>query len=266
MSRTSTTIRTPNPAERSLKVLVSESSFATAGGVIPPEGTLYGDAAFKSFFGADYRKEFANFRYVTQSEDTKDGGTLIFVMNRTQRERDTPFRTTSKFGGHYWHPILKALIFLEDPLNPRSFTGTFGNRSATYSGPTYRVKEAYIPASTNGSRFVIEEFFADVVYVISQYPAPQPSSVSYQVPGAQGGFPECLHGGIVIPQTRTTTSVSVQGSATGIIGSLSGQSFPRTNFKRWAPYVLSDTQSFDNGYYRVRITVFPPPVPRVSLQ
>ena len=267
MSATHRTVQTPNPALRSLVVSVGEASFQTSGGILPPEGTLYDDELWRTFFGRDYNNNFSGFRYVCQTEDNQKGGQLLFVKSLTDLERNTPFRTTTKFASHHWHPMLKKLELIPDSGSARSYRTVTGGQNAVNSGPSFYVRQVYIPAVDEGSRFVIEEFFADVPYSIPQYPTPQPSNVTYDVPGVRGGFPECLHDDLYIQDIATTVATSIQDesgklTSTGGGSSIPGQFFPATNFKKWAPYVLSDEVNFNNGYHRQRVTVFPPPLPK----
>lgn len=267
MSATHRTVQTPNPKFRSLQISVKEATFASSAGIIPPEGTLYSDPAWKSFFGKDYLKEFSDFRYICQTSDNQNGGTLLFCRSMTPEQRDTPFRTTTRFGNHHWYPILKKLEIIPDSGSARSYRAVVNGQNAVNSGPSFYVRQVYIPAVDQGSRFIVEEFFSDIPYVIPQYPTPKPSNVSYDVPGVRGGFPECLHDDIYIQSISTTidtTVIGTSGQLTSIGGgsTIPGQFFPRTNFKSWSPYVISDEQKFENGYYRQRVTVFPPPLPK----
>ena len=100
MSATHRTIATPDPRYRSLVVSVGESSFASNGGVIPVQGTSYSSDLFRGLLGSDYHKEFENFVYVQQLPDSKTGGELVFARSFTDQERNTPFRTTTRFGNH----------------------------------------------------------------------------------------------------------------------------------------------------------------------
>lgn len=245
MSLSHKTLRCVDPAARALSVTVGEESFASAGGILPPEGTLYSSQAFKTFFGKDYLKEFDGFVYIGQGEDTKSGGTLLFAINKTLAQANTPFRSTPRFGNHFWHPVLLDLKFI--PVQGFPISNGLGA-----SAQRYMVREVYIPSVNEGSRFVKDEFLSPVPFLIGKYPTPQPSSVKYDFIQKEGGFPECLHKNLDI------TALIGQG-----VQGLPGQFFPATNFTDWAPYVLSDEQELTNGgYHRIRIRVYPPAAPR----
>lgn len=252
MSATHTTVPTPSPKFRSLVVKASEDSFASSGGILPDEGTLYSDEAWKSFFGKDYHKNFAGFRYVGQGE----GGTLIFVRSMTDDQRNTPFRTVTYTGNHPWHPVLFSLNLLRVP----------GSR-VSGSAPSYVVREVYVPGVQEGTLFKVESFFSDIPYVIPRWPVPTPTAVNYDFgPGARGSFPECLHPEIKIKPLQIGTTVIVAGEASVTTSVVKGQLFPETNFTEWAPYVFSDKQEFSNGYSRTKVTVYPPATPEESIQ
>lgn len=263
MSATATTIPTPNPAERALKVAVLEESFASVGGVIPVQGTTYADSAFKTLLPADYRKNFGDFVYTGQGEKN----TLLFAKGKTTEEANTPFRKTTWKGNHRWPPILVFVAVDPDYGNLRSFPSFSGTTIGTSFAPTYYVKTGYIPDVSEGTRFIKEEFFGPTQFNIPQSPVPVPSSVSFETPsGVSFSFPECLHPKIQIPDMITSLTSIIGGSAAGVGTSLRGTLFPATNFESWGPYVLSDIQTNqDGGWYRVRIRVVPPPTPDVII-
>lgn len=255
MSISSRTVRTPKPSLRSLVVEVPDENLVRLGGELPREGVLYGDnASWKILFGQDFNLKFSGFRYVKQLEDSRAGARLLFVKSMTDEERNLPFRTTSKFGNHYWHPILKELRFL--PVG--SFPNTAQTGAATFvSAVRYLVRETFIPAMHEGTRFEIDEFFSDTKFSIPQYPVPTPTAISYHFVNLRGGFPECLHRKIDIAALAAVVGASVQ----------EGQVFPATNFIEWQPYyVLDDQDLTDSGYYRQRKRAFPPPQPKVIVR
>lgn len=247
------TVRTPNPKYRSLEVKVGEQSFASAGGVLPPEGTPYGDEKFRSFFGGDYRKEFKGFVYVSQGEDTPEGGTLVFAKSTSDDERNEPFRTTTSKKNHYWHPILLELRpILVEGFPYSTTTGTSTNTNAD----RYIMRERFIPAISEGTIFIEEEFTSSSPFEIGRTPVPVPLAITYDLIGRRGGFPESLHGKITIPALTTVSGKSIPR-----------QRFSATNFEVWAPYILSDVQEFTGGvYYRRRIKVIPPALPEEEIR
>lgn len=228
-------------------VSVPETNFASSGGIIPDGGTLADSIEWKTFWGRDYNKKFSGFRYLTQLEDTRDGGQLLFARALSQKKRDTPFRTTTRKGNHYWHPILLKFI----PFPVKTFPLATQVGTTTINAVRYVIREEFVPAATEGSIFKKEEFVSDVPYKIGKSPVPIASFISYDFINRGGGFPECLHDKIIIKNLETTTG-----------NKMPGQIFLATNFTTWRPYVLTDDQELTQGvYYRVKITVYPPAFP-----
>ena len=249
MSQTHRTIQSPNPAERSLSVTIGEASLASSGGVLPAEGTLYSSAEWKTFLGRDYLKEFADYVYTSQGEDTKDGATVLFAKDKTAAEANTPFRTTKRFGNHYWHVILVKLT----PVLVEGFplSAQVGSTNTNANANRYVMREVYIPSANEGSLFVEDEFTSPRPFAIGSNKVPIPAAVSYDLISRRGGFPECLHDRLTIPSIPTTGSHS-----------LPAQTFPETNVTTWMPYVITDEQHLTNGvYYRKRTLVIPPAFP-----
>lgn len=259
------TLKSPNPKYRCLAVKIGEANFASSGGVLPAEGTLYSSQEFKDLFGADYRKNFSNFVYVGQGEDTPEGGTLLFAPNIPAAEIARPFRSFTEFKDFYWNPILKAIIFLRDPL-PASRTLITEVGAGVGQQATYSPREVYIPGGKIGSSFTIEEFFSPTPYKVPFYQTPIPDSVTYAVPGARGGFPNCIHEKITIPNLEAGVATYVSGTVSGIGGQINGQSFPETNVSEWERQVVMHTQVYQMGYYCVKITVDPPDEPDTIIQ
>lgn len=268
MSATHKNIKTPDPRYRSLLVNVDEDSFATAGGVLPAQGTLYSDPAWRTFLGSDYRKNYKDFVYVQQLEDTKTGGTLVFARNLTDEQRNTPFRSLSSFGNHRWPPILKHLSFVpvrDFPLTTQGINQA--GQTGTFYAVRYLTREVYIPETNEGSRFVTDEFISPTPFKIPQYPVPTTTSISYHYLNLNGGFPDCLHKKFDLAALISTSSGSFGGTVSSNYNEIQGQVFPATNFTEWAPYVISDTQELVGGvYYRKRIRVYPPPEPNVIIK
>jgi len=272
MSQTHKTVKSPNPKYRCLIVSVAEENFAKYGGVLPTEGTLYSSGDFSRLFGRDYQKSFAGYVYVGQGEDfgpsekfPEGGGTLHFAPNIPAAEYKLPFRTFTEFKKFYWDPILQAIVFIKDPL-PESRGVITGTGAGSAQQNTYSPREIYIPGGDIGSLFTFEEFFAPVKFPIPFYQTPVPSSVTYAIPGASGGFPNCLHEKIVIPNLESGAATYVSGTVSAVGGQITGQIFPETNVTEWQYQVVSHTQQFQMGYYAVKISVVPPEQPETIIQ
>lgn len=196
----------------------------------------------------------------------KDGADVVFyyAYPKTVIQANTPFRETwVEFGDHHWHPILKALELVEDPVLVYATPSISGNNQGITTAPRYYQREEYINDVDEGTRFLLLERFGPRPFIIPRYPVPQPGRISYQTATREGGFPECLHDDVVIPPTRTGTSQNAGGTTTAVGGSLDGQEFPRTNFKSRRPYVKKVSQSQrDGGWYSPLIRVYPPRLPK----
>ena len=267
MSATHRTVQTPNPALRSLVVSVGEASFQTSGGDLPPEGTLYSDPLWRTFFGKDYKNNFDSFRYVCQLEDTAKGGQLLFVKSLTPTQRNTAFRTITYDEPHGWPTVLTSfnLVVVENAGRSYNAVDSVGN-AYTNTGPSYYVQTGFKAGGMYGTKFTVEEYFSDVPYSIGGHPAPITSNIQYDLPGTHGTIPECLHGGVTIPALVLVTASRKYDGAAFSFGpapadvTIPAQTFAATNFTNWASYVVSDKQTFNNGYHRVKVTVDAPTV------
>lgn len=262
MGVTHRTLPTPDPTRRSLAVTVA-GSVLTSNPVLPPRGTLYRDFP-ETIKSSDLNEKFGGYKYTEQGPNTDDGGAvLLFAPNMTEEERQTPFNTMVEFGNHYWHPILKSIVFIPDRNFPLTTTGPQGE---IVTGFRHYVRVVFVPGVREGTLFTTEEFISDIPPVIPQYPTPTPTFVSYDYLDAEGTFPECLHDRIALPSLRTAFATFAT-DPTSASGATSGQVFPATNFIGWEPYVVSHKPTFNNGvWYHARITATPPPEPEVIVR
>jgi hypothetical protein len=210
-------------------------------------------------------KPYGEFIYTDSGEAPAGYVSFVWAPQKTEEEKNVPFRTTKRFGNHHWPPILQQVKILEDHSFPQS---TNGYNGGVILAPRYFDRVVYIPSVDEGSMFLEEEFLSPTPFEIGQYPVPVPSSVSYSYLGISGNFPECLHPRLVFPSKRMATAAYSTGDgATGAAGALSGQIFPETNFTEWAPFIVSHTQQSTNGvYYAKRVTVFPPGQPETIIR
>lgn len=246
-------IGTPNPNEFSFVTTVRAQWDVP----LPKAGvTRYADwgAAIYPQASGDY----GGYVYADSTAAPADWLSFIWVRKKTEAEKAVPFRTHQTFGNHHWPAELRSLRFFEDNNFPRAINGPGGS---IVTGPSYYVRSVFIPEQEEGTRFITREFLSDTPYNIPQHPVPEPTTVSFDIPGAEGSFRECLHPKIVIPATRTATqSFTVTDGSSGAGGAVPGQVFPATTFETRAPYYVSDDQQFMNGqWYRKLVQVFPPP-------
>lgn len=239
-------VPTPNPAELAISVTVSGQDL-TPERMLTPGVDTYDD--FK--LGTRERvRDFSGYVF-TYSEAREGLVTFYFAKNKTNQERNTPFRSLQKVDNFTWHPVLKQIKFLRDNSFPHATQYLDGADIKLRNAARYYARLVYVPAATEGTLFITEYFFAEVPFNIPQTPVPMAGAVQWHFMDCNGGFQECLHKRIVIG-----------GQRTGPGGVAGGQVFPATNFTQWEPFVTQDTQEFSGGgYLRIRVTVYPPPEP-----
>lgn len=259
------TIPTPSPRERSLLVTVEESVFVNNPDVLPAAGTSYGDMA-RELFAQDYNQNFDDYVYTGQMPNAKTRGVLAFAKFKTPEEAFRPFRRYwKKNGNHRWPPLLKNYIVISDNSMPRSSNIITNGQPGIVTGPNFYDRYVYIPDCNEGTRFLLEEYFGPIEFVIPRYRAPVATGVQSAITGSS--FPESLHDDIELPGQRMADAMYYGGNAYSGNGTVEGQSFPRTNFKTWLPYVLFAEQEYqDGGWYMQRIRVFPPLRPKAIRQ
>lgn len=269
-------IKTPNPSEFGISVTVPMNIIVNSPGNFPTEG----DALSQNIWAADRPlRDPAHYGYYiytdyqeTTSSEREPAIVFFYGKNKTEEEKNTPFRTYTEVKNHRWPPILLALAIQQDYTFPNS-TNMISNpligsdEVGIVVAPRNYPKYAYIPEVNEGTRFVIEEFFAATKFDIPQHPVPTTTSVNVDILDVSLNFPDCLHPRIVVPNTRTGTTQLVGGTASNAGGALDGQVFPATNFETWAVYVLTDQQEpTPTGWRRIRVRVFPPPMPEVIIR
>lgn len=264
-------IDTPDPSSTSFVVKVPQDSVYGEPAAIPAVGSEFRNLGFYQSRNLGWIPDaslaqdgrFGLYQYVDKKSDDEYVN-FIYAKNKTDEEKNTPFRSSwKKHGNHRWPPILKGIVILSDNSLPRSANYIQNGVSGIATGPSYYDRYIYIPDCNEGTRFLLEEFFAATQFVIPRYRTPVATSVQFSVPGLNGSFQECLHDDIDIPPVRTANAVYLGGQSFTGNGQVEGQFFPKTNFKTWLPYVLFDEQEQrESGWYRQRIRVFPPILPK----
>lgn len=256
---------TISPEEYGLRVIVDAALINSAQSV--PLGTLYKNSPIwmdRSFAAMGYAD------YVLSDVTPGDNSfNFWYLKNKTDDEANTPFRETTVKRNHPWPPMLLALVLVPDYTFLRTGKGynSVENEVSEVVAPTYYVREVYIPGVNEGTKMIKREFFSPRKFDIPQTPVPVATSVSYDINGVRGSFPECLHPDIVIQSTRSGIAQVVAGVVSEVGGALEGQLFPATNFKEWAPYIVTDTQEQQSGgWYRVQWIAIPPEKPKTIVQ
>lgn len=225
--------------------------------------TLYRD--WKSCLWPQASGNYGGYVYADAVEAPADWLSFLWVRKKTEAEKNTPFRTHTEFGNHGWPMVLKSINFLQDPGFPVSVQGPGG--AILLAARTY-VREVLIPAASEGTKFVIQEFLSDTPFNVKQTPVPNGGSVSYDYLGCSGSFGECLHPDLKFPTLRTARTKYTTGVGNnGAFGVTRGQRFPATDFEEWSPYILSAKPTYTEGqWYMVRIKVFPPFEPETIIR
>lgn len=277
MSVSHQTISTVSPIERALLVTVNEDHFASNGGVIPAENTLYSSTEWKTFFGKDYQKQFSGFKYSEQrpnvggSEKTGgENGVLLFVRTKTNAQRETPFRTYLETRDHTWDAVVPWIKFSQEYGFPLSQNYIQGGLEGTATVPRWLVQYAYIPSMTLKTNVRVQEFLSDVPYpdwaTVSDDPMPTP--ISWDLIGSHGNLGKCLHPEVIVPGQGDNSGIRVvlvEGTEQSGNSSQRAQKFFRTNHATWQEYTVNTVRRVDGQYHRIQETFFPPTPPKASI-
>lgn len=262
-------VPTPNPDQYSFVTTHEQNTLQKPSDFPKKEKTLYknwnNESNAQLAEPARIQEGWGDYIYVDSLQAPDGYVSFLWCKNPTAEElaKPQPFRRKQEDGNHSWPMILLDLGFSIGAL-----PATVWNGDKVFSAPRFYERVNYIPSTDEGSQFVTEYYFQALPFAIPQYPAPQPGAVQWSFLTTQGSFPECLHDDITIfrQSDLSSTFPPTTSEETISIGTLSGQFFPHTNFKTWLPYVLSDKQTFQGGWYRERITVRPPPLPKNIIQ
>lgn len=195
---------------------------------------------------------------------------FFWAKNKTAAESMVPFRETTEKRNHPWPPVLLALVLIPDYTFLRTGKGydPITNEISEVVAPNHYVREIFVPGVNEGTMMVKRMFYGPRKFDITQTPVPVPTSVSYDINGVHGRFPECLHPRIELASTRSGIAQVVAGVVSEVGGALEGQIFPATNFEQWEPYIYTDTQDQDEngGWLRTQTLAIPPDPPDVIVQ
>jgi hypothetical protein len=254
-------IDTPQPNLFSIGIVVPMQEVGKSPDAWPTEGSTLEAFSLNPTPAIATQDLYGLYQYVGKS-CVKSNVVFIFGPNKTDAEKNTPYRSYSETKNHRWPPILDALGIQQDYTFPNVTNVVSGNDSGIVTAPRNYPKRVYIPEVNEGTRFLTEEFFAATKFDIPRHAVPTPTAVFVDILDVSLSFPECLHPKITVPNTRTGDVTLVAGTAAGAGGALNGQVFPATNFETWAPYILTDQQELrEGGWYRIRVRVFPPDLP-----
>jgi hypothetical protein len=245
-------LATPNPEELSFRVRVSGSQMR-ADTLVGKKGDAYSTFDFSILKIAS--DGWASYLY-TEAQEAGNGDLwLYFAKNKTEAEKNTPFRVSSKFEDKEWDTVLLDLAIVKESGMPRSVLASMQNRKAVLSGPRHGVRPVLIPGGARGTRFIIREFQGPSEYKIPAHETPVPMMVSYSIDEHEGNI-VCLHDDITVKARRTVESAAGTGVPHGVVA---GLFFPATNMTEWEDHFVSDTQEFVNGvWHRVQVEAIAP--------
>lgn len=232
---------TPSPIEVSFKILVDATQFR-------PEDLPYDNQPFVTCDGIKAKPKFltdyySNYVYTYATRD-ENGLWLFFAKSKTEKERDTPFKTFHSTRSYPWPSVLEDLYFVNNP--------------------SLSVKSRLRPSITVDSITKIEQFLSPIEWPkkVFRHPQPIPTDVRGNYQGINVDFPRCLHQEVVFPDNRLSKVIF----GVGVVNAPNGRNarnvvIPATNFTDWGPFVISDRQEPTNGVWlREKVTIYPPSV------
>lgn len=195
---------------------------------------------------------------------SSEGDYLWFYFGKwkTEEDKKKPFNVWTKFDDHTWDLILLGVAVVPIPGFPQSTYGVVNGVKTLISATRYYGREIYIPRTTTGTQFFVEEFLSPTPFDIPKHPSPIAMPVNYEVLGVRREFPLCLHDDLQLRPTNLGLSVVAGSTGSASSGAVGGYDFPATNFTRWKPYYVHDDQQRVNGlWHRMRIRALPPKMP-----
>jgi hypothetical protein len=231
--------------------------------VITPGTTL---AAFMPGVdkGDALRRGFGS--YILTQPGPKEVGwhSFHFAKPKTDAEKETPFRTTTRTRNINWDAVLVDLQ-----------GGTATRLAVTEAGTTttnttnrqtwieFQNRYRLIPGISYPTEVIEEEYQSATPWEQLEATRPVPTRVQIYYKGAQISL-DCLHEDITVPSDVDDYSREDGYGSPNAPDLPPGQFMPATVPTRWTIYVVDDDQDFRNGlYYRKRVTVNQlPPVPK----
>lgn len=255
---------TPSPLEVSFRISVNPVTFG-------PNDLPYDNQPFITCEQIKTKPKFLveNYPNYLYTYAKRDGDKLFlyFARNKTDKERDTPFKTYFTTRSYPWPSVLEDLYFIKSPIPYIVFDGN-DNVASPRLLPRYR----YRPSVTVDSLCKVEQFLSakewpKQAFVHAQ---PLPTDVNGSYLGVSVDFPRCLHPTVEFPEPdfgKSNIEFGVGVKVAPLGRNPSRMIFPETNFTDWAPFVISDRQEPTNGVWlREKVTIYPPPLPEAVIQ
>ncbi len=190
--------------------------------------------------------------------------TFHFFKNKTPAEALVPYDIQEKVANHYWDEVIYEVFTEADPFATNSFQRVVGNDIATVVVPKIYIRALVLPGATEGTRFVTRLFQSARRPNIPYLKFPQPMEMDVRVCGERRIFERALHPEVLVAGTPGIVKqyLTVGGTGSTLLGSLSSQKFPATNFPARKRYVLEDDpERTANGiWHRKQVEVIPPKI------
>lgn len=184
---------------------------------------------------------------------------FFFAETRTPLQRRTHFDETWTKRPFGWPTVLLKL-WAEEGRIPLSGVDTAGD---IISEASLLTRTKYKPGGMYPTWFRIRHYLSEQRFPrSSSQRVPITDSIHWEFDGLRGGFPECLHPGVTVPNDSTTGRV-LFGFGTPSVeigGDIISQKYPPTNMRDWESYVLEDDRRPVMGImeHRIIVEAFPP--------
>lgn len=252
---------TPNPTERGFVVTAKEDNLAdTIPDFLNTSVLWSGCPAWIKKAFAVRGEEFQSYRLVHAQKAGFQLRSFYFAKVRTDAERIQHFAESWIKRPFGWPTVLLKL-WAEEGRIPLSAIDTNGD---IINEPSKLTRTLYKPGGMFPTWFRERHYLSEKPFPrASSQRVPITDSIHWEFDGMRGGFPECLHPGVTIPNDSTNGAV-VWGFGTPKVeigGDIVQQNYPPTNFQDWESYTLEDDRRPVIGMlmqHRVKVDVFPP--------
>lgn len=252
---------TPNPTERGFVITATESDRDCDIPNFLNEEVLFSQCPGWITREARVIETLAGYRLIHAAKADRLKRNFYFARVRTDVERAAHFYESWVKRPFSWPTVLLKL-WAEEGRIPLSAVDANGN---IISEASKLVRSRYKPGGMYPTWFRIRHYLSEKPFPRSQSQRiPITDAIHWEFDGMRGGFPECLHPGVTIPNDSTTGAV-VFGFGTPSVqigGDIVQQAYPPTNFTDWPDrYVLEDDRRPVIGMlmeHRVKVEVFAP--------
>lgn len=251
---------TPTPTERGFVVTAGENDQDCDIPDFLNTVVLFSDCPSWITHGAQVIQALQGYRLIHAAKSGRLKRDFYFGRVRTDEERATKFHESWEKRPFSWPTVLLKLWAEEGriPLQSVNAAGDIDQQASRLVRTRYKQGAMY-PTWFRTRHFLSEKPFPRA----SRQRVPITDSIHWEFDGMRGGFPECLHPGVTIPNDATSAAVIWGfGTQSVEIGSdIIQQDYPATIMHDWDNYVLEDTRRKVVGLlmeHRIVVDVFPP--------